>query len=881
MKKLLILDGNSIVNRAFYGVSLLSTGDGLYTNAIYGFLNILLKYTQSENPDYTVIAFDLKAPTFRHKKYDGYKANRKGMPEELHVQMPVLKEVLAAMNIACISLEGYEADDLIGTVAKKCEEENVECLIVTGDRDSLQLAGNGVNISIPSTRFGVTSTELMTPERIKEKYGITPKQVIDLKSLMGDSSDNIPGVPGIGEKTAVKLLNEYETLDGVYANIENMKGSVRQKLENGKDSAYLSYFLATIDRNVPLENTLADFETKPYNDEKLAEILTRLEFSKMLDKLNLKPSKSVKKETLEKVETVVVNTKEAAETAVKEISESGNFAYYIFLNGGMPCALSVRTERKYYCFIMGEGLFANYGIEDISGIFTCTGEKISHSLKDDIVLLHSYDTEINGNVFDTSIAAYIDDPTRKNYDIGAMCGFETYEGVFGKGKKQLSPLEIPEQRLCEYGYSLTEGMFILKKRLEDGIKKNGQEKLLYDIEFPLCRVLADMEIVGFKVDTKSLAEFGTLLQDSIEFCKKEIYNIAGEEFNINSTKQLGEILFEKLGLKVIRKTKTGYSTDSDVLEKLSDQHEIINYIKEYRTLVKLKSTYADGLIDVINKADGKIHSKFNQTVTATGRISSTEPNLQNIPVRMELGREIRKMFTAQSSEYVLIDADYSQIELRVLAHISGDETMINAFKSEDDIHAITASQVFNVPLEEVTHEMRSNAKAVNFGIVYGISDFALAGDLKITKKMAKQYIEGYLDHYPKIKKYMSDIVEFAKENGYVETILKRRRYIPELKDSKFAVRSFGERVALNTPIQGSAADIIKLAMVKVYNALKEKKMKSRLILQVHDELIVEAYKPEADEVMKILRENMEHAAGLSVPLTVDINKGDNWYAAKG
>lgn len=881
MKKLLILDGNSVVNRAYYGVSLLSTADGLYTNAIYGFLNILLKYTQSENPDYTVVAFDLKAPTFRHKKYDGYKANRKGMPEELHMQMPVLKDVLAAMNIACISLEGYEADDLIGTVAKKCEAENVECLIVTGDRDSLQLANANTNISIPSTRFGVTSTELMTPEKIKEKYGITPEQVIDLKSLMGDSSDNIPGVPGIGEKTAVKLLTEYNTLDGVYENIENMKGAVKTKLENGRDSAYLSYFLATINTDVPIENKLEDFETKPYDTEKLTEILTRLEFSKIMEKLNLKPSKIIKKETLAKVETVVLNTAEAAAKAVSEISAEKEFAYYIFLNGGIPCAVSVRTEHKHYYFILGEGLLVNYGIEDISGIFSCGADKISHRYKDDIVLLNSYGIDICGNVFDTSVAAYIGDPTRKNYDIGALCGFETYEDVFGKGKKQISPLEVSNERLSEYGYNLTEGMFVLKTGLEADIKKNGQERLLYEIEFPLCRVLADMEITGFAVDTGSLADFGGLLEDSTEFCKKEIYKIAGEEFNINSTKQLGEILFEKLGLKVIKKTKTGYSTDSDVLEKLSDKHEIINYIKEYRTLVKLKSTYADGLIDVINKSDGKIHSKFNQTVTATGRISSTEPNLQNIPVRMELGREIRKMFTAQNSDYVLVDADYSQIELRILAHISGDETMIKAFKSGEDIHAITASQVFNVPLDEVTHEMRSNAKAVNFGIVYGISDFALAGDLKITKKTAKQYIDGYLDNYPKIREYMKNIVETAKENGYVETMMKRRRYIPELKDSKFAIRSFGERVALNTPIQGSAADIIKLAMVKVYNALKERNLKSRLILQVHDELIVEAYKPEADEVMEILRENMEHAADLSVPLTVDIGKGESWYAAKG
>lgn len=881
MKKLLILDGNSVINRAFYGVSLLSASDGLYTNAIYGFLNILLKYTQTEKPDYTVVAFDLKAPTFRHKKYDGYKANRKGMPEELSVQMPVLKEVLAAMNIACISLEGYEADDLIGTVAKKCENENVECLIVTGDRDSLQLAGEKVNISIPSTKFGVTSTELMTPEKIKEKYGIVPKRIIDLKALMGDSSDNIPGVPGIGEKTAVKLLREYETLDGVYENIENIKGAVKTKLESGKSSAYLSYFLATIDKDVPIENTLADFKTMPYDEEKLSKILTRLEFSKIMDKLNLKPTVKTKKETLEKAEVVILNAKEAAAQAAAKISSEKEFAYYMFLSDGIPCALSVRTEYKYYCFIAGEGLLANYGIEDIACIFESNAAKISHSFKDDAVLLNSYGINIKGSVFDTAVAAYIDEPTRKNYDIGALCGFETYEEVFGKGKKQISPCAVTEERLAQYGYNLTEGMFILKKRFSENVKKNGQEQLLYEIEFPLCRVLADMEIAGFKVDTKSLAEFGELLSESVEFCKKEIYRIAGEEFNINSTKQLGEILFEKLNLRVIRKTKTGYSTDSEVLEKLSDEHEIINYIKEYRTLIKLKSTYADGLIDVIDKSDGKIHSKFNQTVTATGRISSTEPNLQNIPVRMELGREIRKMFTAQNSDYILVDADYSQIELRVLAHISGDETMINAFKSEEDIHAITASQVFNVPLNEVTNEMRSNAKAVNFGIVYGISDFALAGDLKITKKMAKQYIDGYLGNYPKIKEYMKNIVETAKEKGYVETILKRRRYIPELKDSKFSVRSFGERVALNTPIQGSAADIIKLAMVKVYNALKEKNLKSRLILQVHDELIVETYKPEADEVIKLLRENMESAASLSVPLTVDINKGESWYAAKG
>ncbi len=876
MKKFMVFDGNSIINRAFYGVPLLSTKQGIYTNAVYGFLNILIKYLENDRPDFLAVAFDVREKTFRHKRYDGYKAQRKGMPEELAMQMPLLKEVLAAMNITMIEMPGYEADDIIGTVAKKCGEEGIECIITTGDRDSFQLASATTSIYLTSTRMGKSETKVITPDKIMEDYGVEPKGMIDIKSLMGDSSDNIPGVAGIGEKTAVKLINEYGSLDGVYENIESIKGAVQTKLKNDREMAYLSYELAEIFTDVPIEFSTEKYEVREFDNEKLGELFEKLEFTKLLDKFGIEGRPSKPEITLK---PVIIEDAVTAKTVASEIAGLDEFAYNILTFEGEMCALSVSAE-KHFVFIFGTGLFAGLVPEDVREIFECDGRKVTHNLKEDILILKKYGIKLNNVVFDTSLAAYVVNPVKSSYDIGGLIGFETMEEKFGKGKKAVNPISLPKEEISVYAAKLSNGVMTLKNEYSEIITKRNQENLYYDIELPLAYVLADMEDIGFKVDVSALKEFGKMLEATIDILTKSIYDAAGGEFNINSPKQLGEVLFEKLELPVIRKTKTGYSTDADVLEKLSGKHEIIEHISSYRMLTKLKSTYVDGLLPLINPADGRIHSKFNQTVTATGRISSTEPNLQNIPVRTEIGSQMRKMFVAGSGEYTLLDADYSQIELRILAHISQDDVLTNAFLTGEDIHTITASQVFNVKPEEVTPQMRSSAKAVNFGIIYGISDFALAGDLHVSKKTAAEYIEGYLDKYPGVRKYMAGTVEFAKENGYVITILGRRRDIPELKSQKFIERSFGERVALNTPIQGSSADIIKLAMVKVYNALKEGGYKSRLILQVHDELIVEAHKDEIKEVSEILKSCMENAAELSVPIPVDVGEGASWYEAK-
>ncbi len=886
MKKLIVFDGNSIVNRAFYGVKLLNTKSGIFTNAIFGFMNILFKFLNTENPDYAVVTFDLKAPTFRHKMYDGYKAQRKGMPQELAMQMPYLKEILAAMNIPMLSKEGYEADDLIGTVAGICKKEGIECIIATGDRDSLQLTDENVCVYLASPKNGgSTETVKMTPEAVFEKYGVKPKQLIEIKGLMGDSSDNIPGVAGVGEKTACKLISDYGTIDGVYEHIDEIKGALKRKLETGKEMAYLSRTLGTIDCNVPIDETLENFVPGEIDNDVLFELLKKLELKSIITKLGLtvpendSAALSEKEETPEEEkETVFVKSEEELKTAISAINEQKEIFYKIFCGSTGIYAVGVMTDKKMYFCVVGSGLLTNFEPQSLKPLFESDAEKCTHSLKEDILLLRTYGIALKNVTFDTSLAAYVAEPSRSNYDLGSLCDFETEEDFFGKGKKRISPENADETALAKYALKCLMAQAALKKQYMEMFEKNQQNDLFFEMEMPLTTVLADMEEYGFCVDRNNLLEFGKYLEDMIELSEKKIYELAGEEFNINSTKQLGEILFEKLGLKVIRKTKTGYSTDSEVLEKLSGEHEIIEYIKNYRAQVKLKSTYVDGMLPLISPVDGRIHSKFNQTVTATGRISSTEPNLQNIPVRTPLGREMRKMFVAGGENYTLLDADYSQIELRVLAHIAEDETLISAFKSGDDIHTLTASQVFGVDKSEVTEDMRRSAKAVNFGIVYGISDFALAGDLKITKKMAKAYMDSYFETYNDVKKYMDSIVEKAKEDGYVETMFRRRRYIPELKSQKFFERAFGERVALNTPVQGTAADIIKMAMVSVHKRLNG--MKSHLILQIHDELIVEAHKDEAEEVKKILRESMESAAKLSVPLVAEVNEGDSWYDAK-
>ncbi len=900
--KLMIFDGNSVLNRAFYGIRSLTNSEGLFTNAIYGFLTIYLKFIEEENPNYVCVAFDMRAPTFRHKEYEQYKAKRKQMPDELAVQLPVLKQVLEAMNIKLLQKEGYEADDIIGTISKLCEENDMNCVVVTGDKDSLQLASQKTKIKIPITRGGKTETDEYNDNAVFEKYGVTPEQFIDVKGLMGDPSDNIPGVAGIGEKTALSLIIEHKSIEEIYSGIDSLgiKPGVKEKLINNKDMAFLSRRLSKIDRNVPMDFVLNEYIKEEYNKEELLNLLSKLEFKSLIQRFNLRTDVNV----IEKYcEYKHITSAEELPAIIQDIKDSCRMTYMLYKDDkGSELEISavallidgVKGKESYsvYIDVVENSNFINYlTVNDVIGALKPLFEddkvqKIGHSIKDDIVILRKYDVKLEGIDFDTMIAAYIVNPSRNSYEIDELAleflgiSLPSKETILGKGKKSTSIRDIDKKEAMDYACTQVSVLLKLVNVLKEKITKFGQDKLYYDIELPLIEVLAEMQIEGIKVDKQQLIEFSKMLENKVTVLQQEIYNISGEEFNINSPKQLGVVLFENLSLPVARKIKTGYSTDIEVLEKLKDKHAIIDLIIEYRQLVKLKSTYADGLLAVINDRTGKIHSSFNQTVTVTGRISSTEPNLQNIPIKLELGREIRKMFIASSDEYVLVDADYSQIELRILAHISNDENMINAFSKEQDIHTTTASQVFGVPLEDVTSLMRSRAKAVNFGIVYGIGDFSLSQDLGITKKEAKKYIDGYLEKYSKVKQYMTDIVEQSRKDGYVTTITNRIRYVPEINSSNFIVRSSGERMSMNTPIQGSAADIIKIAMVNVYNELKKQNLKSKLILQVHDELLVETHISEIDIVKDIVQSQMLNAAQLKVPLTVDINAGKSWYDAK-
>ena len=849
LKKLLIFDGNSIINRAYYGIRLLTNSKGEYTNGIYGFLNIFLKFFNEEKPDFVAVAFDLKDKTFRHKMYDGYKAQRKGMPDELASQMQPLKDVLDAMNVIRLEKSGFEADDIIGTVSKKCDDENIKCVIVTGDKDDLQLASDNTTIKLVVTRMGNTETTDYDAKAVEEKYGVTPREFIAIKALMGDSSDNIPGVAGIGEKTAMALVEKYRSLDNLYENLADLKGATLKKITEGKDMAYLSYQLSEINREVPLDEKLEDMAVKEPKTEELFNILNHLELKSIISKLDIEVAES------SKAEYEIINI-----SSPDEIKSEKEFNYILDKDENEIKRLSFEKDGKVYVKDFLNPLDFMAYIPVFKEVFENQNiKKLSHDIKSDMVFLkRTYDIDYKGEIFDTKIAAYLLDPSRSDYVLADLVS-----GFVGIGE-------------CNnYAGTLT----ALKDALLKQIEENEQNGLLFDIELPLVRVLASMENEGFKVDKDSLVEFSKMLSTKLSVLEKMIYEMAGEEFNINSPKQLGEILFEKLGLPAEKKTKTGYSTNAEVLEKLSYKYDIASLIIEYRTHAKLNSTYAEGLQTTVNPTDGKIHSSFNQTVTATGRISSTEPNLQNIPVRLELGREIRKMFIA-SGDNILTDADYSQIELRVLAHVSGDETMISAFKNEQDIHTITASQVFKVPVEEVTSVMRTRAKAVNFGIVYGIGEFSLAKDIKVSVKEAKNYIESYFETYPKIKEYLDETIAFAKETGYVKTLANRRRYIPEIKSSNYNLRSFGERVAMNAPIQGYAADIIKIAMVKVFERLEKENLKSKLILQVHDELIIDTVPEEKDIVAQILKEEMENAVSLSVPLKADMKTGNSWFETK-
>lgn len=866
MKKLLILDSNSILNRAFYGVRYLSAKDGTPTNAIYGFLNILLKLIKEQEPDYICAAFDVKAPTFRHKQYEGYKAQRKPMPEGLATQMPLAKDVLRAMGVTILEKEGYEADDIIGTVARLCEESEISCFIATGDKDDLQLASDKTKVILTVTKSGYNETIIYDDKAVKEKYRVTPTEFIDVKALMGDPSDNIPGVKGVGEKTAMSLIEKHHSIEYIYENIDGigLKGAMLQKMKDGRKMAFMSKELATINRNTPIEFNAEECVFDGFeNNGELYEILKRLELNSIIKKLDLSGGDNVK-------ENEDIFKDFSYQVGDKNMISGDKVTVVLDFDGDNISSAAVGAGNN--AVVLNEQDDIKELLEDDSIA------KVMFDVKEAIVKLNGR-IDIKNISDDTAIAAYLVDPAKNEYTIEKLAS-EYFGTVIEKPEvKQLSLLDDVETDRSEYLAKCAVALGVLNERIGDKIKENGQEKLYQEVELPLVTVLAHLEINGFLVDDNQLKEFADKLGEKIDALTNEIYMLAGEEFNINSPKQLGVILFEKLELKPVKKTKTGYATNADVLEKLRDKHPIVNFIMEYRQLAKLKSTYCDGLTAVVNPNTHRIHSVFTQTVTVTGRLSSTEPNLQNIPTRTELGREIRKMFVAKEG-YVLVDADYSQIELRVLAHIANDETMINAFRNNEDIHAVTASQVLGIPLEDVTKEQRSSAKAVNFGIVYGIGEFSLAQDLHISVKEAKAYIESYLEKYHGVRNYMESIKEQAKKDGYVKTMLNRIRYIPELKSPNYNIRQFGERVALNTPIQGTAADIIKLAMVRVDNRLINEGLKSKLILQVHDELIVEAHKDEVDKVKQILSEEMQGAMELNVPLKVDMSTGHSWYDAK-
>lgn len=883
-EKIMLIDGNSIVNRAFYGVPLLTNGEGRYTNGVYGFLNILFKLLDEEQPDYLAVAFDLHAPTFRHRTFDGYKGTRKGMPEELREQMPLLKEVLQAMHIPIFEQEGFEADDILGTLSALAEKNGIVPVVVSGDRDLLQLAGETLKVRIPKTKGGRTETEDYYAADVQAKYGVTPAEFIDMKALMGDASDNIPGVPGIGEKTAAKIITQYHDIETAIAHAAEIKPKkASENLAAYQEQARLSKFLATIVRDMPLEWDKEALKIGDMFNQTAYELVKRLEFKSMFS--HFEGSASAPKQA-EQTYRFVADRKGAKE--VLAALKKGEVGYAFVYENEEGQGLALYQEQLGGVWIEASMAFLMQELLEIFQPFFADSayRKIGHDVKKDIRFLRSYGYNGFTAEFDTAIGAYILNATGSSYeydDIAATFLNETYpsqEEVFGKGRTKKAFAVLPEAERTAYGARQAEIFFRARKAMEERLAENEQKSLFYDMEMPLIYVLADMEKYGIKVDKAALLAYQKRLGESLDGMEEEIYALAGEKFNINSPKQLGVILFERLGLKGGKKTKTGYSTAADVLEKLRTAHPIVERILHYRQLAKLKSTYADGLLAVMDAETEKIYSTFNQTITATGRISSTEPNLQNIPVRLELGRELRKIFIPESAEFCFLDADYSQIELRVLAHISGDESLIAAFKSNQDIHRMTASQVFHVPFDEVTPLQRSNAKAVNFGIIYGKGAFSLGQDLGISRKEAEEYINAYFARYPKIKTFMEDTIKNGAKNGYVSTLWNRRRNMPELQSSNFMQRAAGERAAMNMPIQGTAADIIKLAMIKVHRALQEGGYRSRLILQVHDELLIEAYKEEKDAVAKILKENMEHAADLLVPLDVDVHEGASWFEAK-
>lgn len=882
--KFMILDGNSLIHRAFYAIPLLTTSEGIFTNAVFGFVNMLLKILADEKPACVAVAFDKGKVTFRMDHFEQYKGHRKSTPDELRPQFALAKEVLGAMKIPVYELEGYEADDLIGTMTKLAEKEGYRTLIVTGDRDALQLVSPHTEVLL--TKRGITELDKYDPAKVNERYGLTPPQIIDLKGLMGDASDNIPGVPGVGEKTALKLLREFGSIENLYEKLDSLPANkLTEKLAANKDLAFLSKKLATIVTDVSYDIDLAQCVCSEPDYEALLSLFRKFEFRSLI------------KSTSEKMRSSGINAgaggdqeqgpvagdykqlslEEGMELLASEIHQGEIGIYYELTN---PDPMLAELAGLSWCIRPGQAHYVagNQALQtqlfreeehNISGLAGLVGARIGvkrfcHDAKRLLVALDRYGIRWSGIEQDTMLAAYLLNPTGRDQDLADLSA--KYLGI------NLMPGE-PVHDAC----AKADIIMRLQEQLADQLAKNGMDDLYYNVELPLTRILADMEITGVKVDREQLKVMSGELGAKLEVLTADIYRLAGEEFNINSTKQLGYIFFEKLNLPVIKKTKTGYSTDVEVLEVLAEEHEIVARILEYRQLAKLKSTYVDGLAGLINPRTGKIHTSFNQTVTATGRLSSTEPNLQNIPIRLEEGRRIRKVFIPSEPGHLLVTADYSQIELRVLAHISGDANFIRAFREGEDIHTHTASEVFGVPDEQVTKEMRDRAKAVNFGIVYGISDYGLARNIKVTRKEAKTYIDGYLRRYPGVKRFMEEIIIKAREQGYVSTILNRRRYLPDIASPNHNIRSFGERTAMNTPIQGSAADIIKLAMVKVDSRLREKGLQTKMILQVHDELIFEVPRSEMETVIPLIRDCMENAVQLDVPLTVDMKTGGNWY----
>lgn len=903
MKKIVLIDGNSILNRAFYGImgnKMLMTPDGKYTNAVYGFLAILFKVLEDIEPEYLMVTFDLKAPTARHKMYDGYKATRKGMPNELAEQMPILKDILHSMNITIIEKEGYEADDVLGTVSKKAEKEGFDVTIVSGDRDTFQLTSNKIKVRIPHTKMGKTETEVFDENAVIEKYGVTPKQLIEVKGLQGDTSDNIPGVPGVGEKTALELVKKYKTIDGLYEAIEkgedDLKPKTKEKLVANKELAELSRTLGTINLEVPIEEKIEEFKIKEWNNEEVLAKFKELNFNRFIERFNLKSDEKPKQNITELFDVKTLNSKNEIESLLKKLKEQ--LIFIIGTEKSIDEKLIIKKHIKsiyiyndnniYEIKFNDENEFSSYFKEILENENI---KKYSYGLNEMYVILEQNGILLKGIEFDAEIAAYILNPSNNHYKLEELASqylnidiSEYLEAVGANQEKetQMTLFSQEENNIDFEKYHNAIYTYVIAKLIEvmePKMQEISSMDLFKNIEMPLVKVLAEMQYEGIYVDKEELISFGDKLKEEIESIKQEIYNLSGEEFNINSTQQLGVILFEKLKLPVYKKTKKGYSTDVDILEKLKPEHPVIEKILEYRTLMKLNSTYIDGLIVYINEYTKKIHSYFRQTVTATGRISSTEPNLQNIPTRAEQGKQIKKAFKAQKGN-IFIDADYSQIELRILAHISKDKNMREAFLNEEDIHKQVASKVFDVPLEEVTKEQRTAAKAVNFGIVYGISGFGLAEQLGISRKKAEQYIEQYLNKYCGVKQFMDEIVEEAKQNGYVETLFHRRRYIPELSSNNYMVRQFGARAAMNTPIQGTAADIMKIAMIHVNERLKEEKLNARLILQIHDELLIECNIEEKEKVKEILKESMEKAVKLEVPLEVEVSEATDWYDVK-